>query len=156
MIRLIACGPQDFADLIGAQDWRGFAIPDGGLEPEAVLVMLQGWSARLDAAQGWGTWLAVAQGEVVASLAVKDVPRDGSVEVGYGTAPARRGRGHATAALGLVLAELAEKGLRRVTAETAVDNPASGRVVAKAGFQQVGSRNDPEDGALILWARDLV
>ena len=156
MIQLIACGPQDFADLIGAQDWRGYGVPAGGLEPEAVLVMLQVWSARLQAVQGWGTWLAVAQGEVVASLAVKDLPRDGSVEIGFGTAPARRGRGHATAALGLVLSELAEKGLRRVTAETGLDNPASGRVVAKAGFQQIGRRIDPADGALTLWARDLV
>ena len=156
MIRLIPCGPRDYADLIGANDWRGFAIPQGGLEPEAVLLMLQGWSARLQAAQGWGTWLAVVQDEVVASLAVKDVPRDGSVEIGYGTASARRGRGHATAAVQVLLAELADKGLRRVTAETGLDNPASGRVVAKAGFQQIGTRVDPEDGALIMWARDLV
>ena len=97
MIRLIASGPKDYADLIGADTWRGYAVPPGGLEPEPVLRMLQGWAARLQAAQGWGSWLAVTElgpemegvAEVVASLAIKDVAKDGRVEIGYGAARAR-------------------------------------------------------------------
>ena len=67
-MQLIASGPADYVALRGATHWRGYALPPGGLEPDAVLVMLQGWSARLVAAQGWGSWLAVRGGEVVASL----------------------------------------------------------------------------------------
>ena len=163
MIRLIASGPKDYADLIGADTWRGYAVPQGGLEPEPVLRMLQGWAARLQAAQGWGSWLAVTEpgpeiegvAEVVASLAIKDVAKDGRVEIGYGTAPARRGRGHATAAVLALVAELADRGLMQVSAQTALANPASGRVMVKAGFRRVGHRLDAEDGTLIVWARDL-
>jgi RimJ/RimL family protein N-acetyltransferase len=151
MIRLIATGPQDYAALVGAGSWRGLAIPDGGLEPEPVLAMLGALSRRLNQTQGWGTWFGVAGGEVVCSVAVKDVPRAGSVEIGYGTAPARRGRGHATAAVKALLPLLLAKGVVLVRAETAVDNPASGRVLQKAGFARSGGRHDDEDGALDQW-----
>jgi RimJ/RimL family protein N-acetyltransferase len=150
-VQLIATLPEDYRDLRGADQWRGFAVPPGGLEPPEVLDMLVGWSDRLQAAQGWGTWVAVWRGEVVASLAVKDPLADGSVEIGYGVAPARRGLGVATAAVRALLPVLAGHGVRVVRAETAQDNPASGRVMRKVGFACVGSRVDPEDGVLDLW-----
>lgn len=151
MISLIATGPQDYAALNGAGTWRGLAIPEGGLEPEPVLAMLGALSQRLNLAQGWGTWFGVAGGEVVCSVAVKDVPREGAVEIGYGTAPARRGRGHAAAAVTALLPLLLARGVVQVRAETATGNPASGRVLQKAGFARAGTRHDPEDGALDLW-----
>ena len=150
-MQLIATLPEDYRDLRGADQWRGFAVPPGGLEPPEVLDMLVGWSARLQAAQGWGTWVAVWQGEAVASLAVKDPLAGGTVEIGYGVAPARRGLGVATAAVCALLQLLAGHGVRVVRAETAQDNPASGRVMRKVGFACVGSRVDPEDGVLDLW-----
>jgi RimJ/RimL family protein N-acetyltransferase len=42
-----------------------------------------------------------------------------------------------------------------LTAETSVDNPGSQRVLEKNGFAAIGTREDPEDGALINWAIDL-
>ncbi len=150
-MQLIATLPVDYRDLQGADQWRGFAVPPGGLEPPEVLDMLVGWSARLQAAQGWGTWLAVWRGEVVASLAVKDPVADGAVEIGYGVAPARRWQGVATAAVRALLPVLAGHGVRVVQSETAQGNPASGRVMQKAGFARVGERFDPEDGLLDLW-----
>lgn len=155
MIKIIPTGPQDYAALRGAGVWRGYAVPEGGLEPDEVLQMLVGWSQRLNDAQGWGTWIAVSGGEAVVSLAVKSPPVEGSVEIGYGTAPARRGQGHATAAVLAVLHDLMERGVTRATAETSVGNPASGRVLEKAGFQQIGTRMDAEDGALVLWSRAI-
>lgn len=130
-------------------------MPEGGLEPPEVLEMLAGWTARLHAVQGWGSWVAVAAGEVVASLAVKTPMQDGCVEIGYGVAPMRRGRGVATAAVLALLPLLAARGVRLVVAETALDKPASGRVLTKAGFAQTGQRIDAEDGALIQWQRAL-
>jgi RimJ/RimL family protein N-acetyltransferase len=150
-MQLIATLPADYRDLRGADQWRGYAVPPGGLEPPEVLDMLVGWSARLQAAQGWGTWVAVRQGEVVASLAVKDPVAGGAVEIGYGVAPARRGLGVATAAVRALLPVLAGHGVRLVRAETAQGNPASGRVMQKVGFVRVGDRLDPEDGMLDLW-----
>lgn len=154
-LRLIPSFPEDYQRLGEGGPWKGFALPEGGLEPPEVLEMLARWSARLQAAQGWGSWLAVAGGEVVASLAVKEPLAGGVVEIGYGVAPARRGRGLATAAVLLVLQDLAGRGVRAVRAETSPGNPASGRVLQKAGFAVVGERVDPEDGPLILWARQI-
>ena len=62
-MQLIATLPADCRDLQGADNWRGFAVPPDGLD------MLVGWSARLQAAQSWGIWVAVWRGEVVAKLA---------------------------------------------------------------------------------------
>ena len=152
---LIASVPADYLALIGAARWRGFAVPEGGLEPVETLQMLHHWSVRLIAAQGWGAWLAVTGGEVVASMAIKDPVQDGVVELGYGVAPARRGRGHATAAVALLLPVLAGRGVRLVRAETAVGHVASGRVLIKTGFPRSGGREDAEDGFLDLWERDL-
>lgn len=151
MIQLVATGPQDYAELIGTGRWRDLAIPDGGLEPAPVLSMLAALSQRLNAAQGWGTWFALAGGELVCSLAVKDLPAHGTVEIGYGTAPARRGRGHATDAVAALLPLLLAKGVARIRAETSVHNPASARVLEKTGFARVGARRDDEEGALDLW-----
>lgn len=154
-LRLIPSFPEDYQVLQAGGPWKGHTLPEGGLEPAEVLAMLARWSARLNVAQGWGSWLAVEGGEVVASLAVKEPLAGGAVEIGYGVAPARRGRGIATAAVLLVLEELAARGLMQVTAETSPGNPASGRVLQKAGFAVVGERVDPEDGPLILWAREI-
>ena len=78
---LIASLPGDYLAL-QAGKLREFRVPDGGLEPPDTLHMLQDWSARLQAAQGWGTWLAVAGDEVAASLAVMDQTVAGQVEIG--------------------------------------------------------------------------
>ena len=149
-ILLIPAGPEDYRDL-AAPLWRGYRVPEGGLAPAPVMEILIGWSARLLAAQGWGSWIAVAGGEVVASVAVKHPLAAGTVEIGYGVAPAAEGRGVATAAVLALVPLLQAKGARQITAESSPDNPASGRVLTKAGFMQTGRRDDPEDGALIQW-----
>ena len=60
-LTLIATRPGDYQALGGA-NWRGYHLPEGGLEPPEVLEMLAGWTARLHAVQGWGSWVAVAAG----------------------------------------------------------------------------------------------
>ncbi|MDL2345029.1 GNAT family N-acetyltransferase [Deinococcus sp. MIMF12] len=78
----------------------------------------------------------------------------GDVEIGYGLNPAAWGRGYATEAVGvLVTALLARPGVRRVTARTALINPASARVLEKLGFGRVGTDWDRDDGDLTVWAR---
>lgn len=78
----------------------------------------------------------------------------GDVEIGYGLTPDVWGRGYATEAVGaLVAALLARPDVRRVTAHTALTNPASARVLEKLGFVPVGTAWDEDDGDLTLWAR---
>ena len=117
--------------------------------------MRASWSADLQAAPGWETWLAVTDTEQAAALAIKAAPMAGVVDLGCGVAPARRGQGVATAAVLALLPELALHAAKTAKAETAVANPSSGRVLEKAGFRRVGERVGDEDGCLILWQREL-
>ena len=61
-------------------------------------------------------------------------PMDGTLDVGYSILPAYWGRGVASAALRLLLAEIAH---RPLAARVAEDNAASQRVLEKAGFRAV-------------------
>lgn len=82
-------------------------------------------------------------------------------EIGYWVHSAYAGRGYATA-VALVLAEagLGEPGIDRVEIHHDLDNPASGRVAAKAGFREAGrlrvEKKAPCDsGTHLVWARRL-
>ena len=57
------------------------------------------------------------------------------VEVGYWTAPEYWGRGYATEALKGLLSLARVVGHERLVARNALDNPASGQVLHKAGFR---------------------
>ena len=62
----------------------------------------------------------------------------GRVEVGYWIEPGHWGRGYATEALGGLLSLARLAGHRRIAGRHAADNPASGRVLRKAGFRPTG------------------
>jgi RimJ/RimL family protein N-acetyltransferase len=62
----------------------------------------------------------------------------GQIEVGYWIAPTHWGRGYATEALNGLLALARLAGHRRIVSRHAADNPASGRVLKKAGFRPTG------------------
>ena len=67
-----------------------------------------------------------------------DVERDGaSVEIGYAMCPDIWGRGYATTALKLAIADLFELGFEQVVAGAFVENPASLRVMEKAGMAPI-------------------
>lgn len=133
---------------------NGFVIPPGGVDEPFVLGHVRGLAATLHA-QGYtgGQWMVVAHGEVVGLCGFKNVPSAaGEVEIGYGMAASRRRRGHATAAVAAMIdAARHDPAVRAVLAQTAVDNIASQRVLAKNGFARVGTSHDPEDGELIVW-----
>ena len=67
-----------------------------------------------------------------------DVERDGdAVEIGYAMCPDIWGRGYCTAALKLAIADLFELGFNQVVAGAFVENPASLRVMEKAGMTPI-------------------
>jgi RimJ/RimL family protein N-acetyltransferase len=91
----------------------------------------------------------------VGSCSFKTSPRDGVVEIGYGVGEAYRGRGFATQAVALLLAEaFSQRGVSRVLAETSAGNVASQRVVERNGFTRHAARVDDENGGLLVWVRD--
>ena len=74
-----------------------------------------------------------------------DVERNGdSVEIGYAMCPDIWGRGYCTAALKLVIADLFELGFNQVVAGAFVENPASLRVMEKAGMTPIDKVDDIE------------
>jgi len=84
-----------------------------------------------------------------------DPDGQGDLEIGYGLNPDARGEGYATEALRALLPHWHDlPGVRRVTAFTAPHNPASARVLQKAGFTHIGQADDPDgdDGPLLWWA----
>lgn len=90
----------------------------------------------------------------IGELGCKGEPVDGVVDIGYGFNPSAWNRGYATEIVTAFSDWLLEQaGIHAVTADTAVTNPASGRVLEKAGFVQVGTGFDEEDGDLLLWRK---
>ena len=74
-----------------------------------------------------------------------DVERNGdSVEIGYAMCPDIWGRGYCTAALKLAIADLFELGFHQVVAGAFVENPASLRVMEKAGMTPIDKVDDIE------------
>ena len=140
--------PEQLAVLLGA------VVPPSwppGLYDRDAMVFFQ---ARLGeggaAAVGWYGWYAVLRAEadrpatLVASCGYFGPPADGTVEIGYSTAPEWRGRGYAAEFVEALTARaLATPGVRRVVAETHDDNAASIRVLERCGFHRVGPGRDP-------------
>lgn len=83
----------------------------------------------------------------------------GTVEIGYAIVESAWGRGYATAAVA-AFAERARElpDVRGLIAHTPLDRPASGRVVAKAGFALAGEEADEHEGVTVRvqrWTLDL-
>ncbi|MGW0551421.1 GNAT family N-acetyltransferase [Streptomyces altiplanensis] len=75
---------------------------------------------------------------VVGSIGLFWPPSDGSVEVGYGIVESRRGRGYASEATRALVeyALTAAPGVHTVQAGVELSNPASVRVLEKAGLER--------------------
>ncbi|HLZ65100.1 MAG TPA: GNAT family protein [Aliidongia sp.] len=157
-MKLVEAGDAYFAWMLegeGAGTRDGLRLPSGGVDHPAVLAYLQRIAADLSDRPGGGSWLVVDDGEVAGLCGHKQRPTpEGDAEIGYGIVASRRGRGLATAAVAALVDRAArDAAIARLTAETAVDNIASQRVLEKNGFVRAGTRTDPEDGPLLLWWR---
>jgi len=83
--------------------------------------------------------LPQAAGGMIGSAGLIDGER-GEVELGYWIARDHWGKGFATEAVRAVLQVASALGHRKVIASHFSDNPASGRVLRKAGFRPTGER----------------
>jgi RimJ/RimL family protein N-acetyltransferase len=109
--------------------------PSDGDRRIAGLLERQGVPAGPDAVFGHRLVAELQTGQVVGGIGLKGPPTDGQVELGYGIAESRRGRGYATEAV-RAMADLAADlpGVRQVVAGVDPTNAASVRVLEKAGF----------------------
>lgn len=155
---LFEADDQHFTWMLGGPaQTAGLRLPPGGVDDRSVIEWAQRKAAQLRASNRVGAWMIVIDNEVVGMCGHKQEPdSNGTVEIGYGVASSRRGRGYATRAV----AELINIGSRdmlvhRLMAETAVANIASQLVLERNAFVRTGTRSDPEDGELIVWHREL-
>nr|WP_232327880.1 GNAT family N-acetyltransferase [Kibdelosporangium sp. MJ126-NF4] len=82
-------------------------------------------------------------GLVVGSIGLFWPPSDGRLEIGYGIVPSRRGRGYAAEATrALTEFALTSPDVDMVCATVELSNPASARVLEKAGFRLVDTAKD--------------
>jgi RimJ/RimL family protein N-acetyltransferase len=98
----------------------------------------------------WGPRFFVTEEppELVGWGGFKGPPKDGFVEIGYEIAASRRGRGLATAAVQVMLAEaFADERVTGAIAHTLAERNASNRVLEKTGFAYDGE--DEQDGEVI-------
>jgi len=101
------------------------------------------------AAGEWGPWQVRERetGLLIGGAGFKGAPDDdGVVEIGYGLAPAGRGRGLATEAVVALVAHAFARGAASVRAEVETGHTASERVVTRAGFTAGES-----DAAVTWW-----
>lgn len=102
--------------------------------------MLRGSREHPQARLWYTAWGAYRKntGELVGDLCFKGL--SAQPEIGYGMIEAFWGRGYATESAGAMCRwALAQPGVTAVEAETAPDNAASIRVLAKLGFQPTGT-----------------
>lgn len=146
-----------FAQLIAGDPLPGLVVAEGGLESTDILQMLRGVAAGVRASFAPSAFLMVEAGEAVGMLSILHPPNpEGVIDIGYGVAASRRGRGVGRRAVWELLLWAKEQGrLAAVTADTSVTNAASQLVLERNGFARVGTRMDAEDGEMVCWRAEL-
>jgi len=151
---LIEATDAHFAALIAGEAPDGLTLAEGGVETPEMLAMLRGLSAEVGETFEPNAWLIVEDGEVAGLTSLVRTPYVGdTVMIGYGVAASRRRRGIATRAVADLLAwARSDHRVTTVTAETAIHNAASQRVLEANGFARSGEREDEDDGPLFCWS----
>lgn len=100
----------------------------------------------------WTAYLAVEDETIVGICAFKGAPKNGVVEIAYGTDPGGEGRGVATR-MAKQLLRIARETDRavRIIAQTLPEPNASTRVLTKCGFTHVRDAIDDEVGKVWEW-----
>lgn len=139
---LTAASAQAIVDGRREPDWAADYPDSGDLE---IARMVAGSPALSPAAVDFGIRQVVETetGLVVGGIGFFGPPENGWVEIGYGIVPSRQRRGYASEALAAMLAHAwSFHDVKEVRAGTTEDNPASQRVLAKAGFEYAGKDGD--------------
>ena len=108
------------------------------------------WIARRIGPGAFGQSFAIIRGERGKFLGAIAFGGIREIGIGYWVGRPYREHGYATEAVRLLLGYIAGLGIPRIIAETLPDNPASARVVSKAGFRFLGKkvRDFPVHGGL--------
>lgn len=111
-----------------------------------------------DSGENFSYAILTPESDVVGSCGLMTRQGPGVLEIGYWVHSAHAGKGYATAAaMALTEVGLVQPGIHRVEIHHDVNNPASGRVAAKAGFLELGTigakeRAPSDSGTHVVWA----
>ena len=118
-----------------------------------VLEMYPGYYRKVGYHQPWIGYFASLEGTgIVGAAGYKGGPKEGKVEIAYGTFKAYEGRGIGTEMCRQLvqLALQTDPGIR-ITARTLQDGHASMTILKKNGFECWGVVHDEEDGEVLEW-----
>ncbi|MEU3726996.1 GNAT family N-acetyltransferase [Streptomyces sp. NPDC031705] len=126
-------------------DWAADFPADG----DCVIAQLLGGNPDWLGAYGHRLIIERCTGLVVGSIGLFWPPSEGVLELGYGVVASRQGRGYATeAATALAAFALSAPGVKSVVAGVELSNPASVRVLEKAGFERFETTHAEDGGEL--------
>ena len=122
-------------------------------ECEIVLSVYPDFYKRAGYNKPWIGYFATFDGnEIVGCGGYKGKPRDGKIEIAYGTFKNYEGKGIGTEICRqLVLLSLKADPSLRITARTLMENNASTTILKRNGFKCVGIVKDEEDGDVWEW-----
>src|SRR5438445_2443104 len=145
-IEALIAGDEVFAAQAGLK-----VIPGYLAFPEALEYTRKGLAEGLD--PNWSSHLIIDPdaGELVGIGGFKGAPVDGKVEIGYGVAPERQGRGYATAAARWLIDTAFARGVEVVIAHTLAEFNASTTVLQRCGMTKVEQIVDLNDGPIWRW-----
>jgi [ribosomal protein S5]-alanine N-acetyltransferase len=141
--------PERLASLLGATVGPGW--PPGEYDRGAQEFFRDRLREGGSGAIGWYNWYAIRRGGhdeasvlIGAGGYVGPPNGDGVVEIGFSMMPHWRGMGYAMEMVEELIANaLADPRVRTVVARTSKENPASCRVLNKAGFRCIGGSEEP-------------
>jgi ribosomal-protein-alanine N-acetyltransferase len=114
------------------------ARPDEFYQPKAVQQHIAEFLLLKQQALAWPALIFNAQAELIGRANLKDIDqRTASAYVGYRIAQHWSGKGVASFALAGLIEQAKQMGLTLLFACVSTENPASARVLTKAGFQQM-------------------
>lgn len=133
-------------DVVFADRFTTVVVPGWAGFPHVLPALLEG--ARRQDGDPWGSHLIFdgTDGALVGLGGFKGAPAEGEVEIGYAIAPARQGRGLATAAVGVLIGRALGAGVRTVVAHTLAEPNPSTSVLVRHGFRRVGTLHDGDLG----------
>ena len=125
----------------------------GHPECSAVLGVYPEYYKKVGFNKPWIGYFASIDGDtIVGTAGYKGKPKDGKVEIAYGTFKSYEGQGIGTEICRqLILLALQTDPYVRITARTLQDGYASIAILKKNGFQCLGTVYDEEDGEVFEW-----
>lgn len=149
--------PESFEEVAGVRIAPGLRemFTSGEVPPE--------WIESLRTSPGPDVWrhgmymLHRESDTIIGTAAYKGPPDDeGITEIAYGVAPAYEGQGYASEAAAALTDHAFGSGLvKTARAHTLPEKNASTRVLTKCGYAYIGEVEDPDDGLVWRWEKQL-